>query len=532
MIILDEDVEQQPKLPNDPIPRAASSSQSQAQGSSAPPRPARPASPSLPDYETSQAEHRLLHRLRARGKRGKRFCKALLFATVLYLGLFVVIGIPLIVLKIRHAANWHAHGPFDSSTPGPPMLVPVIPQSPILYNGSLSVMVGQAVECNTWRDNKDLPTFPGSPALATAILEFVFPPEDIVIRANTTVSQSKLPHFTPRFELKMNPNESVSDVVMRLNVQYSRASLFHSINACLTKSNSSSGLGLTIPKDISPSDKLSIDVSLLLPKTTPPLVIDQFSTYLPAFEQTVGDLAPYVSFSELGLEGPMSNISISSVKASTAYIQASGGEISGTFNITESLSLDTINAPITADVSLVNDGTYSKPTYLSLDTGNGPIHATLELHAASRHFWIPQKYPDFVTRARTFNAPLELSVAHAAASKPARHQLQAHNTQGAVNVTLDAMFAGTFDVETKSAIAFVDQVPDVQAADAEGEAGDGEEEAEEDEGWNMQMDRVTQERMLGWIGWGKRPRGKERQGHVTIASSLSDVTLRVVRPGT
>lgn len=151
------------------------------------------------------------------------------------------------------------------------------------------------------------------------------------------------------------------------------------------------------------------------------------------------------------------------------------------------------NSAISANVSLVHDRSHSKPTFLAFDTGNGyvtlvsslppssqltanstppspfpvppprsPIESTLTflLHGHSHDSWLSprprHKHPhqpthDFAAHVRTFNAPIALSVAHAPGSLPAKYHLRAANTQAAVNVTLDGMFEGIFDLRAKSA---------------------------------------------------------------------------------
>ncbi|TFY81353.1 hypothetical protein EWM64_g2664 [Hericium alpestre] len=495
MIILEEEADQVPKLPNDPISASSSTSPPIPLQAGGPARPYSP-SPSLPDYETSEAQQQLLQRLRAKGTRSIRMLKAFWLATVVYLTLFVIVVVPLIVLRIRQWPQWPSRGPFDAIPPPGPPAPPRPPQTPI-DDGNIPLIVGHLVQCNDWRESVELPTFPGLPPMATALLEFEFPPDDIVIRASTTAEHRKITQFAARLKVGMNSNTSREDVVVRLNVQYSRSDLFKSIKACQTKSEETSGLGIMIPEDIRPSDILGIEIAVLLPQTEPHLYLEDFSTYLPSFEQAFGDLAPHMQFGRLTLDGPSSNVSIKSVRASTISIRTSSADISGTFNVTDSLSLDTVNAPITAGISLINDGKSKRPTYLSLDTGNGPINATISLQNEEKHWWARPKVPDFVARTRTFNAPLDLFIRHTDASPPSRLQLQAHNTQGPVNVTLDAMFSGTFDVETKSADAFVQEI---------GLSTTGEE--DEDESWHLLYDRVTPERVLGWMGWGRRPQGK------------------------
>lgn len=81
---------------------------------------------------------------------------------------------------------------------------------------------------------------------------------------------------------------------------------------------------------------------------------------------------------------------------------------------------------------------------------NGDTHDSW-LSPRPRHKHPHQPTHDFAAHVRTFNAPIALSVAHAPGSLPAKYHLRAANTQAAVNVTLDGMFEGLFDLRAKSA---------------------------------------------------------------------------------
>ena len=94
MIILDPEDDQLPKLAVDtaaiPTRRTADHFPQQI--------PSRPRSPVLPDYETSEAQQQIFQKLRGKSRKSSKFCRGVLYAIILYVGLFVVVGLPLIFL--------------------------------------------------------------------------------------------------------------------------------------------------------------------------------------------------------------------------------------------------------------------------------------------------------------------------------------------------------------------------------------------------------------------------------------------------
>lgn len=128
----------------------------------------------------------------------------------------------------------------------------------------------------------------------------------------------------------------------------------------------------------------------------------------------------------------------------------------------------------------------------------------------------PPPRPNFVANLRTFSGVLTTNFLHDPASPPAIVQLRAVNDLGPVDVTLDSLFEGIFQVSTKQATASITQgnasvtdpwVPGLART--------------------MQTDLNSTERSYGWIGWGDEGAlwNAYQLGEVLIDSSLADVTL-------
>lgn len=242
---------------------------------------------------------------------------------------------------------------------------------------------------------------------------------------------------------------------------------------------------------------------------------------MPLIEQNFGDLGPNIYFDKADIEGFFSKVTVGSLRGGAISVKVSMAEIAGTFEVLESLTLDTIAAPINAEITLVNDLSRNTPTAMHVSTGNSYIDAHVTLNVAS-----PTEELSFVTLVKTFNGPLNLNVTHAPSSPPAIYGLRALNNLGPTNVTVDSKYEGSFDVQTKFSSVLIDK----------GVHTDG---STNPYGNNMerqyQYDLSSPSRVVGWVGWRPRPlsgtkRWRNRipnQGFLMVLSSLSPVRLQL-----
>lgn len=102
--------------------------------------------------------------------------------------------------------------------------------------------------------------------------------------------------------------------------------------------------------------------------------------------------------------------------------------------------------------------------------------------------------------------PINMTVSHLKDSQPSVLYLDVMNNVAPVFVGLDKLFQGTFNAHTTWAQAIV------SGAMA---------------GRTLDYDVISDSSMTGWIGNGTRPSDplKTGQGHVTVASSLTNVSL-------
>jgi len=288
---------------------------------------------------------------------------------------------------------------------------------------------------------------------------------------------------------------------------------------CLDASKYDTNLVIYVPHNLTASDALTVNVALLFPQATSPITVKKFITYLPYFSQTFGDLNGHITFKKATIEGPHSVVHFDSIGASKLLVKTSLGAISGTFSITRSISLDTVGAPIQANITLIHDPKNDDPTFMSLDTGNSAIDAKITLSAppaSGMSLLNAPPPPVFVAHTATFNGSLSLDISHDILTPSVPLHLVTQNNQAVTNITLDSKFVGSFDVQTKLAEVAVNQASDLVDPLGQGRMR------------TLLFDATSDERSLGWVGWGNRPKKYDpTQGYVQIISALSPALLQL-----
>ncbi|KDQ57845.1 hypothetical protein JAAARDRAFT_58423 [Jaapia argillacea MUCL 33604] len=505
MILLDEEDQEQRKLR--PPSLAAPTSRHPEEGA-----------PGLPDYETSQAQ--LEQEIAKPKKKGRRRCicgppcdgrfwRATFYALLIYLVITLAIAIPLLVLRFRRHSRWY----------------PPVPPSRWTDNDNDATLVemfpsnGIPTQCNIWKIS-------GGSTVAT--LQYTIP-SDMSIFFRSNVSQDISAHKAVEGSLTadINTDPSATDTVISIKLNISSNALFQRTSVCLLESVEGRGVSISVPGNLSLQDSLWFDIAVLFPQTPVPLHIVEFSTYLPVFSQHLAYLQSHVAFDEVTLEGPMSAITVDSLEASAIVVQSSLAPIMGTFNVSQSLILNTIAGPVLANISLLNDVKTGKPTIMDISTGNGAITADVTLIAISPSSTTPSHPPQFISEVTTFSGPLNIDVKHDPSSPPAHIHLRVQNNLDVANVALDSKFIGSFDVQTKFSPASIQELRGNET-DPTGQRRER----------TLVYDITSDSRMVGWVGWGNRPptsakwfggsRGlRSTDGHVEMVSSLSPVLLQL-----
>lgn len=474
----------------------------------------RPFSP-LPDYETSQAltynnlndSLSTLHKPPQR----RRFLswRSTLVALVVYILLTLVIGVP-IILKETKSSNDDKY-PYNSlayAAPWPDKSSGSY-YTPNINNISSPTQLGLDPVCNNWTGVAVLDSGPTMQAWT-----------ENIVSSNGQFSLTSNASYARDFGIVfgdlyvgVNPDQSVQNTTLSIKMQTSNSSVFDRTFTCFSLTENTTDLSLYVPNDLTSSDNILYNITLLFPQSQVPSQVNTFGSFLPLFDQHFGSFSDFVSFEMVSLEGPTSKIAIDSLSARRVFIETSMQPIVGNFYVTNSLVLSTVLAPIEANITLFNDPDSNYPTFLAIDTGNSNLTTTLTLSAPNK---MPPLRPNFIASMRTFYGTLNSTIVHDPSSPPTSIIIHAENGLGPSSVTLDEKFQGIFQVTTKQARASVTQ-GDAQSTDP----------------WepNLQRSMMTSinstARMDGWIGWGDQPQnwGSSQQGEVVVDTSLADVNL-------
>ncbi|KAF9010510.1 hypothetical protein BDQ17DRAFT_1346349 [Cyathus striatus] len=464
---------------------------------------ARTASP-LPDYDTSQAYQKLLTKPAARKRSNSKFWKAVLYAFLVYLILTIAIAVPLIVLKTRRASNvsWGSDYP-NSLWASDNSNYPV----PLPPSASVYMPLPTNLTCNAWVP----PEHPSdtSSDLNTYSIKYSLPPTGLItIRSNVTTDiGDRTGTFRGNLSVNVSKSSNISDVTFDIQIQYSGTTLPPGTHVCFADKGSYRGVSIYLPEDFTHhTDFLTIDINVEFPKSTPPSSVDTFLTYLPSFSQTFGDLRKQ-RFDQVAIEGSGRDIECEFLRAPQITVKNLLASIKGTYNVTDTLTLDTLKGAINANITLAKPPARLKPTYLNLDTGYDEIDARITLTSPGEP--THTNSPSYITQAKTFNGRMQLTVVHDESCAPMPYQLFVRNNLANTTVILDSKFEGTFMAQSKLGDVNIIGVP----ADSNGDDGTR----------TLQYDNSSPSPTAanGQIG-------REEQtssGYVEIVSSLGPITL-------
>lgn len=497
MIILDGEADRQAKLDSFSGPTIRH-----------PERAATRSFSTLPDYDTSEAQHRSFTKPPPTIFDSK-FWRAALYALVVYIILSAVIGIPLVVLKSK--------GKEDNWPPGPPTgsiwtVNDLNPPAPLQLAGSGSMMIGENATCNKW----NVLSQNASSSLFTVTSQFQLDPTDLItIRSNISYGTDHMDGLTGSLLVDVNSDSKTGDVLFKLELQSSSLDLRQRATVCFSDSGDSRGLSIYIPSNLTTQDILSFNIHVSLPQTSSS-TIDNFVTYLPLFSQSFGDFRKHGKFNQINIEGASQNISCQFMRASQISVKNKLAPIEGTFNVTDTLTLDTIKGSIDANITLIQLPTCPKPTLLSLDTGLSGINARVTLLAPPGNSSQPQPPSAFVVHVKTFSGPVNLDITHDKLTPSSALQVQVQNDMAPSTIALDAKFQGAFSLLTKLGQISISDFLQSQRDDPTGG----------NRTRTLVYDQIYVNKALGWVGWGPRVSApREMQGYLDVASSLSPITL-------
>ncbi|KAJ6500095.1 hypothetical protein C8R47DRAFT_281389 [Mycena vitilis] len=306
----------------------------------------RSASP-LPDYETSQAQqtsaqvsaqapvhsHPTFRKPSLPNHFNSRFWRVTFFALAIYVFLSVVIGIPVIVTRVAYR---------KSRSPPPDIQSLFLLENneaaaPLVSPGSGMLMTtSNASICDDW-DTMDMVN-----GRYTSTARHTLAPNGFFsVRSNATDEVIPRPGGMHNLTVDFNDDKSEKNVVLTVSLTTSSLRLRNEAHICFSSVGQGRGLSVYMPQALEMSDVLAFDVRLLFPRTHLVNSID-LVTYLPMFHQSFGYLAPKVPFEIINIAGAGVAIVCDHLSASKIAVKNSYAPISGSFNVTQSLTLDNI----------------------------------------------------------------------------------------------------------------------------------------------------------------------------------------------
>ncbi|KAI1790402.1 hypothetical protein LXA43DRAFT_513251 [Ganoderma leucocontextum] len=304
-----------------------------------------------------------------------------------------------------------------------------------------------------------------------------------------------------------------SEAVVDIDVSYHQPEVLGNATMCrLHPSRGKWGFGIFVGPHPNWSSaeivqKLRVDINVRLPAnidTGKPVRVQGLRTYLPHYLHAIQDLSQSVDFGKVQLTSHDGGIAAESLRADAIKIESRIGPITGTYNATRVLVLDTANAPIMVRANLL--GGDDHVVRLFIKTSNGLIDSQVGLYSNASD----ATGGTFVVSARTANSPLKLTFVDA----PVDSAL--HATMGTSNspaqVTLHETYEGSFSLLSSTFFR-----PAVEwDKDPEDPAGRGRERT-------VKVNAVKDSLVTGDVFWGEKE-AKEK-GSVSVETSNSPLRL-------
>lgn len=293
-----------------------------------------------------------------------------------------------------------------------------------------------------------------------------------------------------------------------VTVKYLSSSALARTHICPLSSRGIQGLGIRTPTSRA-SEDLSAQIFVIIELSLPAShasKIDGFQTHLPHYSQYITDMGD-VRFSHMYLNGTSSPIHAANVVTDTLVIDTSNAPITGIFNTTSMIQLTTSNAPIDVELGLAH-GKESTPTVAFLRSSNAYV-------SAKSHLLSDSKAPRYTISAETSNKDIDLTFP--TSPLDAAVVTHAKTSNGAARVAVHRAFEGDFVLSTSNAPAVVDE------SGAEDPTGKGRRRTV----WvdSQGADVLVASQVRGAVSWGERRR--TYGSSVDITSSNGRVTLIV-----
>ncbi|KDR75236.1 hypothetical protein GALMADRAFT_157094 [Galerina marginata CBS 339.88] len=445
----------------------------------------------LPDYATSEAEH-WKSAAQPKAKIDPRIWKGAVYSLGVYIFLSIVIVIPILVVKSRNHSQRQILWPASTLWSVESQDLP----TPLQLSPSSAMILDNAKTCNIWNLT--------SSWNHSAKAYFSLPPTGfIAIRSNVTYNTVTPDQITGSLSVSRNQDPTAEQVLFTVDVQFSSQEVQQKTNVCFSRTGSNRGISIFVPSNLRVVDRFDLRIGILLPRVKS--TVDNFVVILPMLTQNFDDLHPYPSFDNVNIEGAVRPITCEFLQAAQISIQNLAAPIKGTFNVTDSITLDSIKGSITSDITLTHQPSRLQPTLVTINTGDSAINTTITLHSSVNPIFASDS-PSYVAKVANFNGPLDLSISSRNNSTALPFQLQVRNNLAKTSISLDATYQGSFSARTKLSQVTLFATRNNRSIEYDLNSGD---------------------MATGWTGFGPRPmrNSPTRQSYVEVVSALSPVKL-------
>lgn len=302
-----------------------------------------------------------------------------------------------------------------------------------------------------------------------------------------------------------------SEAIVDVTVLYHQPEVLNNATMCrLHSSEGKWGFGIFTPNWFStdPEQKIQVDIHVRLPADvdpSKPLIVKQLRTYLPQYKHIIQDLSESVHFGTIRLTSHDGGVAAESLRGDSIKVEAGVGPITGTYNASNVLVLDTANAPISVRANLL--GGEGQVVRLYMKTSNSFINGEIGLYSNASD----AAGGAFTVNARTANSPLKLAVVDAPVDSTLFASAATSNSPA--QVKLHETYEGSFSLLGSRFFRPVVEWNE----DAEDPAGRGRERT-------VKVNAVKDSSVTGDVFWGKSD-AKERPGTVSVGTSNSPLRL-------
>lgn len=289
---------------------------------------------------------------------------------------------------------------------------------------------------------------------------------ELPLSAETLYLLARGPYASGSVDIMTSSEQKEDSVGVHVTVNYYRKEIRDVVRVCeISRGPGDKGVGIFTPRDLHrhnpPGRGLYFETVIVLPelaKESWPLHIKDLETDVQNSVHRVYGIAEQVSFARLKLQGSNGAILTLSLDATTAVLKTSNSAISGSYNVSKELSIETSNGRVIAAASLYNDPT-SPPTKLHIKTSNGAVEANVDLFAASKSKSrglggkrVSEKVnPQYDVDVRTSNGRLEVNYGKSPVNATLRFEGTTSNSPA--TASLHPAYQGTFKVQTSNSAA-------------------------------------------------------------------------------